>query len=277
MTCSVRDAILPTKRVEVAVNGSAIARDRIAREIQNHPSGSPIKAWSAAAQSLVIRELLLQEAKRLGVTAAPLDDGEGRRETEEEAAIRTLVEQEVMTPAADTETCRRYYEQNRRRFRSTDIYEAAHILLPAMPSDPQAYADARATAVALIAQLQEKPELFSDLVRVHSACPSRAQGGNLGQISSGQTTPEFEQALATLAPGTITSEPIATRYGFHVIRMDRRIEGRELPFDMVADSIADYLTDNVRRRATAQYIARLVSRSVITGVDMPGAQEHRVS
>ena len=277
MTCSVRDAILPTKRVEVAVNGSAIARDRIAREIQNHPSDSPIKAWSAAAQSLVIRELLLQEAKRLGVTAAPLDDGEGRRETEEEAAIRTLVEQEVVTPAADTETCRRYYEQNRRRFRSTDIYEAAHILLPAMPSDPQAYADARATAVALIAQLQEKPELFSDLVRVHSACPSRAQGGNLGQISSGQTTPEFEQALATLAPGTITSEPIATRYGFHVIRMDRRIEGRELPFDMVADSIADYLTDNVRRRATAQYIARLVSRSVITGVDMPGAQEHRVS
>lgn len=277
MSCSVRDAILPTKRVEVAVNGIAIARDRIAREIQNHPSGSPIKAWNAAAQSLVIRELLLQEAKRLGVMAVPLDDGAGRRETEDEASIRALIEQEVMTPAADTKTCRRYYEQNRRRFRSTDIYEAAHILLPAMQSDPKAYADARATAVALIAQLQEKPELFSDLVRTHSACPSRAQGGNLGQISGGQTTPEFERTLATLAPGTMTREPVATRYGFHIIRLDRRIEGRELPFDMVADRIADYLADNVRRRATAQYIARLVSRSVVTGVDMPGAQEHRVN
>jgi peptidyl-prolyl cis-trans isomerase C len=70
---------------------------------------------------------------------------------------------------------------------------------------------------------------------------------------------------------------VATRYGFHVIRLDRRIEGRELPFEMVAESIADYLADSVRRRATAQYIARLVSRSVITGVEMPGAQEHRVS
>lgn len=277
MSCSVRDAILPAKRVEVAVNGVAIPRDRIAREIQNHPSGSPIKAWSAAAQSLVIRELLLQEAKLLGVKAVPLDDGEGRRETEDEAAIRALIEQEVVTPAADTETCRRYYEQNRKRFRSTDIYEAAHILIPAMQSDPKAYADARATAAALIAQLQEKPELFSDLVRTYSACPSRAQGGNLGQISSGQTTPEFEQALATLAPGALTSEPVATRYGFHVIRLDRRIEGRELPFEMVAESVADYLTDNVRHRATAQYIARLVSRSAITGVDMPGAQEHRVN
>ena len=276
MSCSVRDAILPKKQVEVTVNGVAIARDRIAQEIQNHPSGSPAKAWSAAARSLVIRELLLQEAKRLGVKAAPLDDGEGWCETEEEAAIRALVEQEVVTPAADTENCRRYYEHNRRRFRSPDIYEAAHILLPAMQSDPQAYALAHETAVALIAQLQEKPELFTDLVRTYSACPSRAQGGNLGQVSSGQTTPEFEQALATLTPGALTSQPVATRYGFHVIRLDRRIEGRELPFEMVADSVADYLTDNVRRRASAQYIARLVSRSTITGVDMPGAQEHRV-
>ncbi len=277
MNCSVRDAILPTKRVEVAVNGIAIARDRIAREIQNHPSGSPIKAWNAAAQSLVIRELLLQEAKRLGVTAVPLDDGEGRRETEDEASIRALVEQEVVTPAADPETCRRYYDQNRRRFRSTDIYEAAHILLPAMKSDPRAYALARETAIELIAQLQEKPELFADLARVHSACPSGAQGGNLGQISTGQTTPEFEQVLTTLTPGALTGEPVATRYGFHVIRLDRRIEGRELPFEMVAEDIAAYLTDNVRRRATAQYIARLVSRSVITGLDMPGAQDHRVN
>ncbi|MBZ0146498.1 MAG: peptidylprolyl isomerase [Pseudorhodoplanes sp.] len=277
MNCSVRDAILPKKRVEVAVNGVAIPRDRIAREIQNHPSGSPIKAWGAAAQSLVVRELLLQEARRLGVKAVPLDDGEGRRETEDEAAIRALIDRQVVTPAPDTETCRRYYEQNRRRFRSADIYEAAHILLPATTSDPQAYARARETAVAMIAQLQDKPELFSDLVRTHSACPSRAQGGHLGQISSGQTTPEFEQALAALAPGALTSAPVATRYGFHIIRLDRGIEGRELPFEIVADRIADYLTDNVRRRATAQYIARLVSRSVITGLDMPGAQEHRVN
>ena len=277
MNCSVRDAILPTKRVEVAVNGVAIARDRIAREIQNHPSGSPIKAWHVAAQSLVIRELLLQEARRLGVTAVPLDDGEGRRETEDAASIRALIEQEVVTPAADTEICRRYYEQNRRRFRSTDIFEAAHILIAGLASDSQAYTLARETAVSLVAWLQEKPELFADLARAHSACSSGAQGGSLGQISTGQTTPEFERALTTLAPGALTREPVATRYGFHVIRLDRRIEGRELPFEMVSESIADYLADSVRRRATAQYIARLVSRSAITGVDMPGAQEHRVN
>jgi len=277
MSCSVRNTILPTKRVEVAVNGMAIARDRIAREIQNHPSGSPIKAWNLAAQSLVIRELLLQEARRLGVSAVALNDGNSRSEPEDEASIRALIEQEVTTPVADTETCRCYYEQNRKRFRSTDLYEAAHILIAAPADDAKAYALARETAVALIAQLKDRQELFADLARAHSACPSGAQGGNLGQISIGQTTPEFERVLMMLAPGVVTGEPVATRYGFHVIRLDRRIVGRELPFAMVAESIADYLADSVRRRATAQYIARLVSASVIAGVEMPGAPEHRVS
>src|SRR5690606_21104027 len=111
MSCSVRDALLP-KTGRVVVNGVVIARDAIARESQNHPSASPIKAWQAAAHALVVRELLLQEARRIGVAAVPLDDGEGRRETEEESLIRALIEQEVATPVADTETCRRYYEQN---------------------------------------------------------------------------------------------------------------------------------------------------------------------
>lgn len=276
MSCSALSTLLP-KRDRIAVNGVAITRDRIARESQNHPSASPVKAWQAAAHALVVRELLLQEARRTGVVADPCDDGEGRRETEEEALIRTLIEQEVATPAADTDTCRRYYEQNRRRFRSADLFEAAHILIPAVQRDKQGYAAARTLAVDLIAQLRERPERFADLARAHSACPSAAQGGNLGQISTGQTTPDFERALQALAPGAMTQEPVATCYGFHVIWLVRRIEGRELPFEMVAERIADYLADSVRHRAIAQYIARLVSAATVTGIDMPGAAEHRVN
>jgi peptidyl-prolyl cis-trans isomerase C len=75
----------------------------------------------------------------------------------------------------------------------------------------------------------------------------------------------------------MTLEPVATRYGFHIIYLDRHIEGRELPFELVAERISDYLTESVRLRATAQYIARLVSAATVTGIDMPGAFEHRVN
>jgi peptidyl-prolyl cis-trans isomerase C len=277
MGCDVRQSILPKLRSEVAVNGVVIPRASIAREVQNYPAPTPAQAFTAAARALVVRELLLQESRRLGIAAVPMEDGEGRRETEEGALIRALIEREVTTPSADEAICRRYYEQNRSRFRSPDIYEVAHILIAAAQSDKAAYAGARATAAALLAELRAHPGRFAELARAHSACPSGMQGGNLGQLTAGQTTPEFERALHNMPVGSLAGEPVATRYGFHIIRLDRRIAGRELPFELVADRIADYLADSVRRRATAQYIARLISRSEISGIDMPGAAEHRVN
>jgi peptidyl-prolyl cis-trans isomerase C len=278
MTCVIHaDEALPRPKT-VSVNGIVVPRDAIARETQHHPADKPILAWQAAARALVIRELLLQEARRLGVKTEPQADPQGRRETDEEALIRCLIEREVTTPEPDEATCRRYYEHNRMRFRSPALYEAAHILFPAREDDAGTFAAARAEAEAVIAQLRAHPEQFGELARLHSACPSAAQGGNLGQIGPGQTTAEFECALFALAAGAITEEPVVTRYGLHVIRLDRKIEGRDLPFELVADRIADYLREAVRRRAGAQYIARLMSRAEITGIACEGAAEaHRVN
>ena len=276
MTCSVHTNIPVGSPVTVSVNGVAIARDAIVREMQHHPADKPIAAWLEAARALVIRELLLQRACRIGLTPAPVADAEGRRETDEEALVRALIEHEVTVPEPDDAACRRYYEQNRARFRSPDIYEASHILFAAVPSDREAYAQARADAVAALAELRAHPERFAELARAFSRCPSAGQGGNLGQVTRGQTTPEFERALLALAPGELCGEPAATRYGFHIIRLDRKHEGRTLPYEAVAGRIADYLRESVRRRADAQYIARLVSAAQIEGIELAGAEALRV-
>ena len=75
----------PESRSAVSVNGVAIARDAIAREMQHHPAAKPIAAWQQAARALVVRELLLQRARRLDVTPEPVSDDGGRRETDDEA------------------------------------------------------------------------------------------------------------------------------------------------------------------------------------------------
>jgi peptidyl-prolyl cis-trans isomerase C len=261
----------------VRVNGVAIARDAIAREVQHHPARTPAESLKAAARALVVRELLLQEARRLHIEAKPLADGEGRCETADEAAIRALVEQEVRTPSADETSSRRYYEQNRKRFHSADIYEASHILFAADRANPGAYARARADAQSVLGVLRERPERFAELAEAHSACSSASQGGNLGQITEGQTTPEFERALFALEPGSIGAEPVATRCGFHIVRLNRKHEGRELPFELVAERIAEYLQESARRRAMAQYIARLGAAAQIEGVDLASAEAMRVN
>jgi peptidyl-prolyl cis-trans isomerase C len=244
--------------------------------MQHHPAEKPIAAWQQAARALVIRELLLQRAKHLGLPPEPICDEAGRRETDDEALMRAVVEQEVAVPTPDDATCRRYYEQNSARFRSPDIYEASHILFAALPADQDGYAAARADASTVLAKLQDDPNSFAMLAKAHSNCPSAEQGGNLGQITSGQTTPEFERALLALAPGEISTEPVATRYGFHIIRLERRIDGRVLPYEVVAEHIADYLRESVQRRANAQYVARLASGARIEGIELASAEALRV-
>ena len=275
MSCSALTSALP-KSKGLRVNGISIPRDRVAQEVQHHPSKTPTEAWMAAARALVIRELLLQEAKRLDVIAVPMTDSDGRRETAEEASIRSLIAQEVQTPQTDEAVCRRYYDNNRSHFRSPDIFEVAHILISASGSDAGHYGQARAAGESLITILRDHPERFAELAIAHSACPSVGQGGNLGQLTEDQVTPEFAQAMTKLAPGEITKEPVATRYGFHVIRLGRRIEGRELPFDLVRERIADYLKESVERRAASQYIARLASQAHIDGISLTGADAMRV-
>lgn len=264
-SCAIKP-VITAKQKTVSVNGVVISRAAIARETQNHPASKPIDAWMAAARALVVRELLLQEARRLGLMPEPIEDSEGRRETEEEALIRALVAREVVTPQADDAACRRYYDTNRSRFRTPDLYAMRHILLAASPANAEARQAARQRADTIITALRREPSSFGDTARAESACPSSRTGGCLGQIGPGQTVPEFEQALASLPIGEIAPAPVESRYGFHVVALDRRIEGRELPFEMVRAHIAAWLDEKVRRVAVRQYIAILAGRAEITGI-----------
>lgn len=256
---------------QIRINDVTIPQAAVLAEAQNHPAGTPEAALDAAAEALAIRELLVQEARRQKIAAEPQADSEARRESEEEALIRGLLEANVTVPEADEASCRRYYSNNRSRFRSSDLFEAAHILLSAAPDDSEAYEGAVGTAERLIAALQVSPGAFADLAEAYSACSSARNEGRLGQVARGDTVPEFETFLENLEEGQLCPVPVRSRYGVHVLRLDRRIEGRELPFKAVQAKIADYLQAASWRRAVAQYIRVLAGQAEIDGIDLGGA------
>jgi peptidyl-prolyl cis-trans isomerase C len=64
---------------------------------------------------------------------------------------------------------------------------------------------------------------------------------------------------------------VLTRYGVHVVKLERKLAGNVLPFEQVRDRIAAYLEENAWRRAMAQYVALLAGQARITGFDMPAA------
>ena len=82
--------------------------------MQFHPAGElPRKQ---AADALVVRCLLHQEAQPLQISAAPSQIGPGRYEAEEKEQTRMLLGREVSVPEVDLDTCRQFYEVNSENF-----------------------------------------------------------------------------------------------------------------------------------------------------------------
>jgi peptidyl-prolyl cis-trans isomerase C len=104
----------------IRVNGVALEQEAIAREMQYHPADSRQEAVFLAAQSLVIRELLQQRVTELGIVVAPVSG-----ESDEEAAIRTLMEQEISLPETDAASVQRFFEANPDRFMSPPLVAAS--------------------------------------------------------------------------------------------------------------------------------------------------------
>ena len=115
--------------------------------------------------------------------------------------------------------------------------------------------------------------MFPTLAKEFSACPSKETGGSLGQLSKGQTVPEFEKQINCLSTG-IAEKPIESRYGFHVVNITRKIEGKALEYDMVADKVKGYLTHRASHLAIQAYIQGLIEAADIQGIKMMFAEEN---
>jgi len=259
-------------RAPICVNGVEISADAVQAEAQNHPVETPAKALHEAAQALVVREVLLQKAQGLNISAIPEVLGEGKKETDEDALIRALLDVEISTPKADMEACQRYYDANLDRFRTETIYEARHILFAAAIGDDVARAKAQEEAEAAIAILKKDISQFGTLAMGLSACSSRETGGSLGQLTKGSTVPEFETVLFALQEGQLSPTPVPTPYGYHIISLDRVITGERLPFEMVQQRIAAWLEAASWSRAVSQYIGILTGEAEIHGFDIAGTK-----
>ncbi|MEZ5475575.1 MAG: peptidylprolyl isomerase [Steroidobacteraceae bacterium] len=217
-----------------------------------------------AAEFLAARELLRQRAIETGLLTEGAVDA-----SQIEHATEALLAREVATPTPDEAECRRYYDSNPAGFRSGDLVHARHILFQVTSATP--VNAMRSRAEQTLNKLHAQPDRFAELARELSNCPSGEHGGNLGQLGRGDTVPEFERALFKLGPTGLLRDIVKTRFGFHIVAVDRRIAGEQLPFDVVRDQIAERLRKRVEERAIRQYVSVLAARADVDGVDLGAA------
>jgi peptidyl-prolyl cis-trans isomerase C len=260
--------------MSISVNDVEITDDAVERELPHHAdSPSPVKS---AVEALVLREVLLQAARDKVALAQEelqaLEEEQADKDAEsllEDALINRLIEMEVATPTPTSEECETYYRKNLSQFRNGDLVEASHILFQVTPNVPL---DAlRTKAQEVLEQVQAHPEQFKELARTYSNCTSAEVGGNLGQLSKGQAVPEFERAIFSLVSGEISPRLVESRFGLHIVRVEHRVEGQTLPFEMVNEQLSAFLAEQVRTRALKQYLKILVGQANIQGVELEGA------
>ena len=104
---------------------------------------------------------------------------------------------------------------------------------------------------------------FEDAAREYSSCPSKEQGGSLGDFGRGQMVPEFENACFALEIGEI-SAPVRTQFGYHLIRLNGK-KAAEAP--ALADVRADIQAKLMRDKQQATYQSKVNQLKILFPVD----------
>lgn len=121
-------------------------------------------------------------------------------------------------------------------------------------------------AKAIIAELKNGAD-FAELARQKSTDPGASEGGDLGYFPRDEMVPEFADAAFKLEKGQI-SEPVRTRFGWHVIKVEDKRERQVPTFDQVRDQLATHLV----RKSQAELITKLRSQAKVERLEQPVAQ-----
>jgi len=249
---------------EILINGQSLDSSNIARNLAYFDEKEDKEAIQQATLNAVLTELLRQRANTLGLDNGELDPNEQMMEQ----LLDDLIDKDVPLPSADEEEMAFYYKNNKSKFVTSPLVEARHILLMSDPNDLEHRADTRKQAEVLLESLKNNTGEFSKIASEISDCPSGKTKGSLGQMSRGQTVEEYDAVLFTEKEGLIDFV-IETRFGFHLTIIDRRIEGKQQPYELVKEKIRDFLDQKVYHRAISQYLQVLVKEADIQGYTVP--------
>lgn len=163
-------------------------------------------------------------------------------------------------PAADYEAlAHEYYLLHQEEIMSSEKINVSHILIS---TDKHTDEEAQALVHSISQQLEMDSSLFDELVLTYSEDPSAGSNkGKFTNVRRGDMVKAFEVTAFEMDEGEI-SEPVRTQYGYHIIRLDARMEPEQLSFDEVKSRLVERERKKHEERVRKNYIAELSSLDV---------------
>ncbi len=239
--------------------GVEIPETLLASEMQNHKSPSMKESRQMAGRALAAKAVLLAQGEKMGLTPEQEINEQGLQETKEEALIRAVLSEAVEPDEIDPVAVRNIYDSQPKGFSTAPLLEASHILIAPREDDETSWIAAEEQAIELLALLIKNPKKFVSLARTVSNCPSSSDGGSLGQLRPGDLLANIWDVLLTLKVEEIAPQAVKSKHGWHILKLDHRVDGRRLPFEHVCEHIEATLEVRAWTVAAAKYVDGLLT------------------
>ena len=214
----------------------------------NNPEGRKL-----VLEQLIGNKLLLQDARR------NLVEGEAEFRAQlarlkDNLLISYVGSKIVAGVSVSDKEIEDYYEENKEKFMGEETVNASHILVAS-----------REMALEVLEKIKSGEMSFEDAAKAYSSCPSKDNGGNLGDFGRGQMVPEFDKAVFEMEIGAISEEPVETQFGFHLIKLNSKAEASIAPLSEIKPQLAEMLVGEKRRAA---YESKINQLKIVYPVDI---------
>ncbi|MEZ5661446.1 MAG: peptidylprolyl isomerase [Burkholderiaceae bacterium] len=194
----------------LVVNGRTIPSERVesfvqAMVAQGRQDDQALR--QAVREELIARELFVQEAEKRALQEQN-DVAAQLARARQDILIGALIRDELNKSPVSEEDLRKAYDGFVAGQSKAKEYRARHILV-----------DSEKEAREIIGQLQAGKD-FAELAKKSQDPGSAAKGGDLDWNTPDTFVAEFGLAMAALEKGAITTDPVKTQFGYHVIRLD---------------------------------------------------------
>lgn len=238
----------------VQVNGKNITKQDAQAFVNASSPKTNFMELSASDQKtvtdrLIERVLFAELALQEGIDKKP----EFKRNMEKiknELLVNMWMKSQLDNAVVSNSEAKVFYEENAAKFVQKPSMHARHILIRIDMdkekgksfTQEEAFKEAQGIIDTLKPLKGEALKTkFIELAKTKSMGPSAPQGGDLGNFTKEQMVPEFSKAAWALEKGQITTKPVKTQFGYHVIYLDSKTEATPIPYEKVKEKIITLL------------------------------------
>jgi len=230
----------------VTVNGTPITDTDVEMTLMNATQGrfNQLPAdkqqlfKEQALQQLIGKELVFDDAKKEGILKSKefKDEFEKvKKRIEKELAIQLWQKRVLDKISISEKELKDYYNKNKDEFNQQESVHARHILVKTEDEAKKIIAELKSLSG------DKLKNRFIELAKEKSTGPSASRGGDLGYFAKGQMVPAFNDKVFSMKVGTVTTKPVKTQFGYHVLLLEDSREAKTRSFDEVKGFIEQRL------------------------------------